>query len=248
MTSPDRNRLSVVTGAAGAVGAAVSRRLAAAGHRVVMVDIATDRLDVAANCIGDATSALAVDIGDPAAVQRACEAVRDEHGTVDTLVNNAGILSNHKTGDTSPQEWRRLMSVNLDGAFHLARALLPGMRERGFGRVVNVCSLAMKTGGLTAGTAYTASKGGLGALTFSLAREVAADGITVNAVAPAYVRTPMVTEQLTSDQREALLRQIPVGRFCEPDEVAELIAFLVSTHAGFITGEVIDINGGLHMD
>ena len=140
------------------------------------------------------------------------------------------------------------MAVNLDGAFYLARALLPGMRKAGFGRVVNVCSLAMKTGGLTAGTAYTASKGGLGALTFSLAREVAAEGVTVNGVAPAYVRTPMVTEQLTSAQRRALLRQIPIGRFCEPDEVAELIAFLVSPHAGFITGEIIDINGGLHLD
>ena len=145
-------------------------------------------------------------------------------------------------------EWHRLMAINLDGPFYLTRALLPGMREQRWGRVVNVCSLAMKTGGLTAGTAYTASKGGLGALTFSLAREVAADGITVNGVAPAYVRTPMVTEQLTSVQREALLRQIPVGRFCEPEEVARLIAFLVSPHAGFITGEIIDINGGLHMD
>ena len=93
---------------------------------------------------------------------------RGEHGSVDTLVNNAGLLSNHKAERTSPQEWRRLMAVNLDGAFYLARALLPGMRKAGFGRVVNVCSLAMKTGGLTAGTAYTASKGGLGALTFSL--------------------------------------------------------------------------------
>ena len=248
MTAVDRKRLSVVTGAAGVLGAAVSRRLVAEGHRVLMMDVAAERLVAEARAIGDAASPVVADIGDPAAVERACETIRDEHGRVDTLVNNAGILSNHKGEDTSPQEWRRLMAVNLDGAFYLARALLPGMRKAGFGRVVNVCSLAMKTGGLTAGTAYTASKGGLGALTFSLAREVAAQGVTVNGVAPAYVRTPMVTEQLTSGQRRALLRQIPVGRFCEPDEVAELIAFLVSAHAGFITGEIIDINGGLHMD
>ena len=244
----ERKRLSVVTGAAGAVGAAVSRRLAADGHRVVMMDIAADRLRKEARAIGDAASPLAVDVGDPAAVECACEAIRNEHGRVDTLVNNAGILSNRKAEGTATEEWRRLMAVNLDGAFYLARALLPGMRERRWGRVVNVCSLAMKTGGLTAGIAYTASKGGLGAMTFSLAREVAADGITVNGVAPAYVRTPMVTEQLTNDQRRALLRQIPVGRFCEPEEVAEVIAFLVSPNAGFITGEIIDINGGLHMD
>ena len=248
MIAVDRQRLSVVTGAAGAVGAAVSRRLVADGHRVVMLDIAAERLEVEARGAGGAASALAVDVGDPLSVERACETIRDEHGSVDTLVNNAGILSNQKAEGTSPEEWRRLIAVNLDGAFHLSRNLLPGMRQQGFGRVVNVCSMAMKTGGLTAGTAYTASKGGLGALTFSLAREVAAQGITVNAVAPAYVRTPMVTEQLSADQRQALLRQIPVGRFCEPEEVAELIAFLVSTRAGFITGEVIDINGGLHMD
>ena len=241
-------RLSVVTGAAGVLGTAVSRRLVAGGHHVLMMDISADRLRRESRAIGASASALVVDVGDPAAVERTCENIRNEHGSVDTLVNNAGILSNHKVEVTSPEEWRQLMAVNLDGAFHLSRALLPGMRKRRWGRVVNVCSMAMKTGGLTAGTAYTASKGGLGALTFSLAREVAADGVTVNAVAPAYVRTPMVTEQLTSEQRRAVLRQIPVGRFCEPEEVAELIAFLVSPHAGFITGEVIDINGGLHMD
>ncbi|MDE0355591.1 MAG: SDR family NAD(P)-dependent oxidoreductase [Deltaproteobacteria bacterium] len=241
-------RLSVVTGAAGALGSAVARQLAADGHRVVMMDVAADRLEEEARELGAAASPLVVDVGDPAAVEGACETIRNEHGTVDTLVNNAGLLSNNKAEGTSVDEWRRLMAVNLDGAFYLTRTLLPGMRAQRWGRVVNVCSLAMKSGGLTAGTAYTASKGGLGALTFSLAREVAAEGITVNGVAPAYIRTPMVTEQLTSVQREALLRQIPVGRFCEPEEVARLIAFLVSPHAGFITGEIIDINGGLHMD
>ncbi len=241
-------RLSVVTGAAGALGSAVARQLAADGHRVVMMDVTAERLEEEAGEVGNAASPLVVDVGDPAAVERACENIRNQHGTVDTLVNNAGVLSNNKTEGTSVEEWRWLMAVNLDGAFYLARALLPGMRALRWGRVVNVCSLAMKSGGLTAGTAYTASKGGLGALTFSLAREVAAEGITVNGVAPAYIRTPMVTEQLTSVQREALLRQIPVGRFCEPEEVARLIAFLVSPHAGFITGEIIDINGGLHMD
>ena len=241
-------RLSVVTGAAGVLGTAVARQLVADGHHVLMMDIAADRLEATARDIGDAASPLVVDVGCPVTVERVCETILKQYGTVDTLINNAGVLSNNKAEGTTVDEWHRLMAINLDGPFYLTRALLPGMREQRWGRVVNVCSLAMKTGGLTAGTAYTASKGGLGALTFSLAREVAADGITVNGVAPAYVRTPMVTEQLTSAQREALLRQIPVGRFCEPEEVARLIAFLVSPHAGFITGEIIDINGGLHMD
>jgi 3-oxoacyl-[acyl-carrier protein] reductase len=115
-------------------------------------------------------------------------------------------------------------------------------------RSVNVGSLASKTGGLTAGTAYSVSKGALGALTFSLARELAGHGVTANAIAPAYVRTPMVTEQLTESQRQALLQQIPVGRFCEPEEFAHVVSFLVSPLSGFVTGEIIDLNGGLHMD
>ena len=106
----------------------------------------------------------------------------------------------------------------------------------------------MKTGGLTAGTAYTTSKGGLGALTFSLARECASDGITVNGIAPAYIKTPMVTEQLSEAQRQQLLRDIPVGRFCEGEEIGHVVRFLTSPLAGFITGEIIDINGGLHLD
>ena len=140
------------------------------------------------------------------------------------------------------------MGVNLDGAFYMARRFLPGMKARRWGRIVNICSLAAKTGGLTAGTAYTASKGGMAALTFSLAREAARDGVTVNGIAPAYIETPMVTDQLGEAQREALLRDIPVGRFCDAGEVAHVVDFLVSPLSGFITGEIVDINGGLHLD
>ena len=122
------------------------------------------------------------------------------------------------------------------------------MKKRGWGRIVNVASLAAKTGGLTAGTAYAASKGALTSLTFSLARESAAHGVTVNAISPAYVKTPMVTEQLNEAQQRQILAQIPVGRFCEPEEFAHAVRFLASPLSGFITGEVLDLNGGLHMD
>ena len=129
-----------------------------------------------------------------------------------------------------------------------AQAVVPAMKARRWGRIINTSSLAAKTGGLTAGTAYSVSKGALSALTFSLARELAPFGVTANAVAPAYVRTPMVTEQLSEEQRQALMKQIPVGRFCEPEEFAHVVRFLASPLSGFITGEILDLNGGLLMD
>ena len=230
------------------MGAATARRLVADGYRVALVDVAENAVKRLASELGNGALALAADISDAASCDRAVAEIERASGAIDILVNNAGVLSNHKSADTTPEEWRRVLSVNLDGAFFLSRRVLPGMKERRFGRIVNVCSLAMKSGGLTAGTAYTASKGALAALTFSLAREAAPFGVTVNAISPAYVKTPMVTEQLTEAQRQALLAQIPVGRFCEPEEFAHCVSFLVAPLSGFITGEILDLNGGLHFD
>ena len=237
-----RGRTALVTGAAGVLGAATAQRLADQGLCVVLVDIDSGGLAAVAAGIGGDARALPLDVSDADAVASA------GIGDVDVLVNNAGVLSNDKAADTTPGEWRRIMSINLDGAFYMARRCLPGMKARRWGRIVNICSLAAKTGGLTAGTAYAASKGGLAALTFSLAREAASDGVTVNGIAPAYIETPMVTEQLSAAQRRKLLSDIPVGRFCAAEEVAHAVEFLVSPLSGFITGEIIDINGGLHLD
>jgi 3-oxoacyl-[acyl-carrier protein] reductase len=239
--------VALVTGAAGVMGLATARMLAEEGYQVAMGDLASGRLDAATASVLGARP-YGFDVSDPDACTDAVRRIERELGPVAVLVNNAGILSNNKAVQTSAEEWRRVLSINLDGAFYLARAVLPAMRERRAGRIVNTCSLAMKSGGLTAGTAYTTSKGALGALTFSLARETAAQGITVNAVAPAYVRTPMVEEQLTAEQRKVLLEQIPVGRFCEPDEFAHCVRFFLHPLSGFITGEILDLNGGLHFD
>ena len=241
-------KLALVTGAAGVVGLAITKALIEEGLRVAMIDLDRGRLDTLAAQIGANAIPVVLDISDPDQVGETCAELRREHGDADVLVNNAGILSNNKAVQTSPAEWRKLMSVNLDGCFYLSRECLPGMRAKHWGRIVNICSLAMKTGGLTAGTAYTASKGGMAALTFSLARESARDGITVNGIAPAYINTPMVTEQLSEEQRQKLLSEIPVGRFCEGEEIGHVVRFLISPLAGFITGEIIDVNGGLHLD
>jgi 3-oxoacyl-[acyl-carrier protein] reductase len=223
-------KTAVVTGAAGTMGRAVVAFLKEDGLNVVALDLNGD--------------CLRCDVSDAVSVRKTIR----EIGQVDVLVNNAGILSNHKAEATTPEEWHKVLAANLDGAFYLAREVIPGMKARRWGRIVNVCSMAAKTGGLTAGTAYAASKGALTSLTFSLARELAPFGVTVNGISPAYVKTPMVTEQLTEDQRKQLLSQIPVGRFCEPEEFAHVVRFLVSPLAGFITGEIVDLNGGLVMD
>jgi len=225
-----RGKTAVVTGASGTMGRAVVSFLREDGLNVVGIDLKG--------------SDVQCDISDPAAVAAALRGI----GEVHVLVNNAGILSNNKAQATTPEEWHKVLGANLDGAFYLSREVIPGMKARRWGRIVNTCSLAAKTGGLTAGTAYSVSKGALTSLTFSLARELAPFGVTVNGISPAYVKTPMVTEQLSEAQRQALIAQIPVGRFCEPEEFAHVVRFLVSPLAGFITGEIVDLNGGLVMD
>lgn len=230
------------------MGLAATRFLLEDGARVAMIDLSESRMrEVACGLAGEIIFVEA-DISNAAAVATAHARAQEKLGAIDILVNNAGILSNNKIEATSDEEWRRVLGVNLDGAFHWSRTVLPGMKARKWGRIINVSSLAAKTGGLTAGTAYSVSKGAMSALTFSLARESAAFGVTVNAISPAYVKTAMVTEGLNDAQRAALLATIPVGRFCEPDEFAHVVRFLASPLAGFITGEVVDINGGLLMD
>ncbi len=247
-SQPLQGKTALVTGAGGTMGRAVVRALIEDGCRVALIDLNMAAMEPLQTEYGGRVHAVTCNIADPAQVQAAHAAVLEALGPVDVLVNNAGILSNNKLEATDTAEWRRVMGANLDGALFWAQAVVPGMKARRWGRIINTSSLAAKTGGLTAGTAYSVSKGALSALTFSLARELARFGVTANAVAPAYVRTPMVTERLSGAQRAALMQQIPVGRFCEPEEFAHVVRFLASPLSGFITGEVIDLNGGLLMD
>lgn len=240
-------KVALVSGAAGTMGLATAKGLLEDGYTVVMADVDAARLQSLAAPLTHAHP-VAFDVSDYKQVEAALQRIEAEVDPVDILVNNAGILSNHKVPETTPEEWHKVLAINLDGTFYLSKLILPGMKERRWGRIVNTCSFAMKSGGLTAGTAYTVSKGALQALTFSLARECTAFGVTVNGIAPAYVKTPMVTEQLTEEQRRKLIAQIPVGRFAEPVEFAHCVCFFVSPLSGFITGESLDLNGGLQFD
>lgn len=248
-TAPSlRGKVALVTGGTGSIGWACAKQLAEAGCHVALVDLDLARCKEMAAQLPTRSIGLAFDVSSEAAVVAGVARVREQLGGVDILVNVAGILSNNKCLETSAEEWRKVHAVNHDGAFYLSKACLPHMVAQGWGRVVNLSSWAWKSGGLTAGTAYSASKAALVGLTFSLARQFAADGVTVNAVAPCYVSSPMITAQLSAEQRRTLLATIPVRRFCQPEECAHAVLFLASPLSGFITGEVIDMNGGLQMD
>jgi len=242
-------KTAVVTGAAGNIGLAVVRALLEEGAQVGLVDIDALRLDSLIRFLRGTTLAVSCDVGEPGAVRQAHQQVEKVLGAVDILVNAASLGTLERAESTSDGEWRRLFAANVDGAFYWSRAVLPAMKKRGWGRIVNVASLAAKTGGNEgAGAAYAASKGALAALTFALARESAANGITVNAIAPAFVKSPGALEAMNEAQRRQTLAGIPVGRFCEPEELGHAVKFFTSPLAGFVTGEVLDVNGGLHMD
>ncbi|NSZ65562.1 SDR family NAD(P)-dependent oxidoreductase [Agrobacterium tumefaciens] len=240
-----KHKTALVTGACGGIGRAVVAALVAQGARVIAFDRDIEAVAALAEGFGGACDPVAVDLGDATALQAVMKDVANRFEVIDILVNNAGVLSPHKLGATTLDDWHRLMAVNLDAALLLTQAVVPAMKENRWGRLINISSYAWKSGGLTAGTAYSVSKSALVGLTYSSARELAPFGVTANAVAPAYVVSPMIMEQLSEEDRQRQLAAIPVGRFCQPEEVAHTVRFLASPLSGFMTGTVVDMNGGL---
>ena len=236
-------RIAVVTGGAQGIGLAVAERFVASGAKVVLWDIDEALLAKARAQIGAAATTARVELTDEAQVAQAAQAVLAAHGRIDILVNNAGITGgNGPTWELAPDVWRRTVDVNLVAPYLTCRAVVPAMLSQGYGRIVNVASVAGKEGNPNA-SHYSASKAGLIALTKSLAKEVATKGIVVNAVSPAAARTA-IFDQMTQQHIDYMLGKIPMGRFVEPREIAAAIAWLCSEDCSFTTGSVLDLSGG----
>ncbi|HEX7327820.1 MAG TPA: SDR family NAD(P)-dependent oxidoreductase [Casimicrobiaceae bacterium] len=238
-----RNRRAVVTGGAAGIGLAVARRLAAGGARVALWDRDAAALaDAHANLDGD-TLPIAVDVTSVDAVEEATSKTETALGGIDVLVCSAGITGpNATTWDYPVEAWKHVFDVNVHGLFYCNRAIVPVMRRAGYGRIVNIASIAGKEGNPNA-SAYSASKAAVIALTKSLGKELAATGIRVNCVTPAAVRTA-IFDQMAPQHIDFMLSKIPLGRFGGVDEVASLVCWLASEECSFSTGAVFDLSGG----
>jgi 3-oxoacyl-[acyl-carrier protein] reductase len=241
-------RAAFVTGAANGLGAAIARGLSDAGYRVTLADIDADGAARLTRELGGDTERLQtveLDVGDRNSLEKGFAAAVERWGAIDILVNNAAIAKGTSIWAIEPEEWDRVIAVNLTGLFQLTRLAAAPMRERGFGRIINIASLAGQMA-RPSGAHYAASKGGVLALTRVFAAELAQSGVTVNAVAPAIIDTAML-KTVSEDRLNRLIDAIPVKRVGQAEEVAALVCFLASSAAGFITGATYDINGGMLM-
>jgi len=238
-----QGRAAIVTGGARGVGLAIAERLLASGAKVSLWDVDAAALQCAAAVLPGTVHTVSVDLADNAAVQTAAEAAAGALGKLDILVNNAGITGgNAKTWDVHPEDWRRVLDVNLNGPFYCCRAVVPFLLQNGYGRIVNIASIAGKEGNPNAAH-YSASKAGLIALTKSLGKELANANILVNAVAPAVIATDIL-QQMQQSHIDYMLSKIPMGRFGKKEEAAALVAWLCSEDCSFSTGAVFDLSGG----
>jgi 3-oxoacyl-[acyl-carrier protein] reductase len=239
-------RFAVVTGGAQGIGRAIVERFLASGAAAVAIWDSDKALadKTAAELKGKGkVTAVAVDVTDFSAVERARDETVKAFGRIDILVNNAGVAGkNVTTWDYPVEEWRRVMAINLDGQFHCCKAVVPGMMAQNYGRIVNIASIAGKEGNPNA-PAYSASKAGVIALTKSLAKETATKDISVNCITPAVAKTA-IFDQMTQAHIDYMLAKIPRGRFVLVDEIAALAAFCASADCSFTTGSAFDISGG----
>jgi 3-oxoacyl-[acyl-carrier protein] reductase len=236
-------RTAIVTGAAQGIGYAITQRLIQSGAQVYLWDRDRVLLDQAVNALGANAIGMEVDVTDPNAVKQAAARIIESSGKIDVLVNNAGIAGlNTPTIDYPIDEWERVLRINLTGPFLCCRAIAPHMIDAGYGRIVNIASVAGKEGNPNA-VAYSASKAGVISLTKSLGKELAESGVLVNCVTPAAARTA-IFDQMSDQHISYMLSKIPMNRFVRVDEIASLVCWLASADCSFSTGGVFDISGG----
>ena len=243
-------RVALVTGAAQGFGQAIAQRLAEEGATLALLDRQAERLAAVAQAMagsGAAALALPADIAQATEVRRAVEEAANRFDRIDILVNSAGVLRLSDVLVCTEEEWDMVLDVNLKGTFLLCQAVLPHMVAQRYGRIINISSSAGKQGGVLSGIAYNAAKGGVLSFTKSIARQFAPLGITANAVCPGTGDTPM-GRQFTDAQLAELVGRIPAGRLATPGDVAGAVAYLASDDAAFVTGEMLDVNGGMVMD
>jgi 3-oxoacyl-[acyl-carrier protein] reductase len=243
------NQVAVITGSGRGIGHAIAVRLAKEGARVASVSRTETNGQKTADEINamrpDAAKAYAVDVADQAAVQKAAAQIFEDFGRVDILVNNAGVTRDGLSMRMSMEDWDTVLNTNLKGAFHFIQAVMRPMIKQRSGRIINISSIAGLIG--NAGQAnYAASKAGLIGLTKTLARELASRGITVNAVAPGLIETDMTTV-LSEEIRQNILKNVPLGKLGEPEDIAGAVAYLASAEAKYITGQVLTVDGGMVM-
>lgn len=241
-------KIALVTGASRGIGAATLIALARQGATVIGTATSETGAQTISQALSDeslAGTGWVLDITDPDNVTTTLKQISNEFGPPEILVNNAGVTRDGLMMRMKEEDWLATMDANLSGAWRVSKAALRGMTKARRGRIINISSVVARMGN-PGQTNYCASKAGLEGFTRSLAREIGGRGITVNAVAPGFIATDM-TRELDESQREAMLAAVPLGRLGEPEEVASLVAFLASDHAAYITGETIQINGGMHM-
>lgn len=238
-------RFALVTGASGGIGSAIARALHAQGATVALSGTRREKLEEVAATLGERVHVVPANLGDRAEVDGLVPAAEAAMGGLDILVNNAGITRDNLFMRMKDEEWDQVLEVNLTSAFRLSRAALKGMMRRRYGRIVGITSVVGVTGNAGQGN-YAAAKAGMIGMSKSLAKEVASRNITVNTVAPGFIETAM-TDVLKTEQKDAILGQVPAARLGTGDEIAAAVVYLASSEAGYVTGQTLHVNGGMAM-